>query len=772
MPNLCANGCLPWSAFDLIKRSTMWRAARFALVLFVVLGLLSWAVSGLVTQLTLDSVTRDVTLRADIAANDVRPALARAIADPDTLRKVLDDLSRDERVLAAAVCANDGRPLAETSTFPSQLACTNLVAALHVHGDNRIAETRPVEGGEIHVATYPVRDVRGRRIGVLALVHDLRFAATRESETRTIHLVGFGIFTIVASLATLLAIRSSWEAFRGELRRMVLRGQRSPEFAPIAADVRELISRVREEMQTSSNHRWDADRLKSTLSRLLLGERVIVVANREPYIHEQTNGDVRVLHPASGLVTALEPVMRACSGVWVAHGSGSADRRMADAHGRVLVPPGEGRYVLRRVWLSPEEEQGYYYGYANEGLWPLCHLAHTFPVFRRSDYSQYDRVNERFADAVAQEADADDPIVLVQDYHFALAPQKIRKRLPRATIITFWHIPFPNAERFGICPQSVELLEGLLGSSIVGFHTQQHCNNFLAAVDRQLEARIDREQNGVVFRGRLTLVRPYPISIEWPSEWSLQAPPVDVCHAEIRAENGLPPNALVGVGVDRLDYTKGIPQRLLAVERLLEIRPDLRGRFTFIQLGAESRAQLGPYQALNQQIEALAARINARFGRPSNGHAQYQPVLLLRAHHEPPTVFKYYRGADFCFVSSLHDGMNLVAKEFVAARDDEQGVLVLSKFTGAAHELTEALIVNPYDLDASAQALAAALEMSPEEQTERMRAMRSLVADWNVYRWAGRMLVDASRLRLQGRLGARILADARFSEVARAMRSP
>ena len=350
--------------------------------------------------------------------------------------------------------------------------------------------------------------------------------------------------------------------------------------------------------------------------------------------------------------------------------------------------------------------------------------------------------------------DIEDPIVLVQDYHFALVPRLIRQRLPRATVITFWHIPWPNAERLGICPWRNDLLEGLLGGSIVGFHTRFHCNNFIDAVDRYLEARIDREQQAVVQHGHTTLIRPYPISTEWPVRWLETVPPVSECRASVFAELNLPADALLGVGVDRLDYTKGVEERLLAVERLLERFPAFRGRFTFVQLAAPSRTQIERYRQLNESLEKIAERINARFGRGA-----YRPIVLLRRHHEPPTVFKYYRAAALCYVSSLDDGMNLVAKEFVAARDDERGVLVLSQFTGAARELTEALIVNPYDLDEAASALAAALEMPPEEQRVRMRSMRAFVAEFNVYRWAGRMLVEAARLRDRERLTGRLVGE-------------
>ena len=504
---------------------------------------------------------------------------------------------------------------------------------------------------------------------------------------------------------------------------------------------------------------WTAERLKQTLNLHLLGERIVIVSNREPYIHErEADGTISVRHPASGLVTALEPVMLACSGVWIAHGAGSADRETVDRRDHVRVPPGKDSYHIRRVWLTEEQERGYYYGFSNEGLWPLCHVAHTRPIFRADDWRQYRAVNQAFADAVLSEVDSDDPIILVQDYHFALAPAMIRARLPEATVITFWHIPWPNGERMGICPWRHELLDGLLGSSIVGFHTQLHCNNFLDSVDRYLETRIDREQNAVVMRGQRTLIRPYPISLEWPVRWVEASPSPEECREQVWRELGLKPNALLGVGVDRLDYTKGVEERLLAVELLLERYPEFRGRFSFVQLAAPSRTKIERYQELNYVVERLASRINERFGSPG-----YEPIILLRAHHEPADVYRFYRAADVCYVSSLHDGMNLVAKEFVAARTDLRGVLVLSEFTGAARELTEALIVNPYDLEASSEALAMAITMPVEEQQDRMHSMRSLLGQFNVYRWAGKMLMDAARLRNQERVTGRLRTRPTFA---------
>jgi trehalose 6-phosphate synthase len=439
--------------------------------------------------------------------------------------------------------------------------------------------------------------------------------------------------------------------------------------------------------------------------------------------------------------------MRACSGVWIAHGSGSADRDVVDKFDHVRVPPENPSYELRRVWMSPEEEAGYYYGFANEGLWPLCHLAHIRPAFRSSDWQHYLTVNQRFADAVRDEAKTKDPVVLVQDYHFALLPKMVRERLPNATIITFWHIPWPSAERYSICPWRVEILEGLLGSNILGFHTRVHCNHFADSVDRLLEARIDRGDSTISYGGKLTAVNAYPISIEWPPRWLREQRPVAECRERVRAKYGMPSDLLLGVGVERLDYTKGVIERFLAVERLLELEPEWIGKFSFIQLAAPSRTKIEQYHQFNDQVRALADQINKRFGRD-----RYQPIHLEIRHHEPPEVYEHYRAADLCVVSSLHDGMNLVAKEFVAARDDEQGVLILSQFTGASRELAEAVIVNPYDVEECAAAIFLGLTMPAVEQRARMRSMRGLIQEFNVYRWAGRMLMDAARIRQRHRV--------------------
>jgi trehalose 6-phosphate synthase len=501
----------------------------------------------------------------------------------------------------------------------------------------------------------------------------------------------------------------------------------------------------------------NAAQLASTLSDSLRGTRLIVVANREPYIHirrkrtargvwnwlrgkKETEG-VEWTRPASGLVTALDPVMRACGGTWIAHGSGNADRETTDSQGHVRVPPDRPSYTLRRIWLTPEEEQGYYYGCANNALWPLCHIAYARPEFDDTDWHQYVKVNRRFADAVIEEIGEDRrAVVFVQDYHFALLSRFVKEARPDVTVCQFWHIPWPNREVFRVCPWGEDILHGLLGNDLLGFHVQYHCNNFLDTVDRALESRVDYEHFAAWRGGRPTYVKPFPISID-PSLWKGPTKPAELDAEElmVRKALGLKDERII-FGIDRLDYTKGIPDRLRAFARLLEREPKWRKRVTMVQIGAPSREHLSRYQALMNEVESCVTEINAKYRADD-----WVPIIYRPQHHQPDVVAHMYRAADVCVVSSLHDGMNLVAKEFIASRSDEHGVLVLSEFTGAARELPQAIHVNPFAVDAFADGLHNALMMAPEEQRRRMRAMRERVHAHTVFDWAAALLLAACR---------------------------
>ena len=486
---------------------------------------------------------------------------------------------------------------------------------------------------------------------------------------------------------------------------------------------------------------WDREGLREVIREKVGDHKFIVVSNREPYIHVYGPEGVVCTRPASGMTTALDPVMAASGGTWIAAGMGEADREVVDAGDRVRVPPEEPSYTLRRVWLTREEENAFYHSYSNEGLWPLCHIVHVRPIFRERDWRIYAAVNRKFADAVLAEVGGDTAFVFIQDYHFALLSSLIKERRPDIVVAQFWHIPWPNPEAFRVCPNAAEILQGLLGNDILGFHIRHHCLNFLDSVDRFLEARVDRERLSVFKSGLETLVRPFPISIDFERVDELSRSPAVADRVRaIRADFHFR-GRLLAVGIDRMDYTKGIVERFEAVDRFLEKYPEYAGRFVFLQLGPLSRIHIPRYKQYNDEMYHAMVDINERWGR--NG---WEPIVLRKTHLGPEEVVSYFRAADLCVVSSIHDGMNLVAKEFVAARSDESGVLVLSQFTGAARELEQALLVNPLASDLMADALKAGLEMGAAERGERMRRMRETVRENNVYRWAGKVVNEMRKL--------------------------
>ncbi|MGQ0653598.1 MAG: alpha,alpha-trehalose-phosphate synthase (UDP-forming) [Betaproteobacteria bacterium] len=746
---------------------------RFVVPLAIALAAIAYAVVPLVDRLTLQWFVRDLDTRGALIAQTAQEPLAMLLdetrASPRAARsRVLgyfERIMQGERIYALGLCDRNARLTDATSAFPDSERCPGC------HATETRSWVLHLADGPLHVSTNPLGD--NATLGQLVVVHDMSFVQRRSADTKKYVLWLFAAIATVVALITVVIAEISWRGWVAGLKALLsgetlLRSPQSfqqdasalqPELRPIARDLQLLVRDLETERQSRDESQtvWGADALRRILRNDLKGDEVLIVSNREPYVHVRRKDNViEIQRPASGLVTALEPIVRACSGTWIAHGAGSADRETVDSHDHVMVPPERPAYRIRRVWLSKEEEQGYYYGFANEGLWPLCHIAFTRPSFRTPDWEQYRTVNQRFADIVADEARTEDPIILVQDYHFALLPRMVRERLPRATIITFWHIPWPNPEAFGILPWREEVLDGMLGSSILGFHTQFHCNNFFDTVDRYLEARVDRETFTISYGGNPTEVRRYPISIEWPPAPLQVQPPVEECRARVRATLGLPADVKVGMCVDRLDYTKGILERFASIERLLELEPRWVGKFAFVQVAAPSRTSIEEYRNLDARVRAGAERINARFA--SDG---CPPIILKIEHYDATRVYELYRAADLCYVASLHDGMNLVAKEFVASREDEQGVLILSQFTGAARELAEALIVNPYDFEQAAAALHVALSMAPEEQRARMRSMRNLVQEFNVFRWAGRMLLDAARMRHRSRVQARARAARR-----------
>jgi trehalose 6-phosphate synthase len=486
---------------------------------------------------------------------------------------------------------------------------------------------------------------------------------------------------------------------------------------------------------------WNREALHTLIAERLKSHKMIVVSNREPYLHTMRGKIIECQRPASGMVTALDPILRACGGIWVAHGSGNADRKTVDAHDRVAVPPEAPEYTLRRVWLTKEQEARYYYGLSNEGLWPLCHVAYVRPRFLPEDWQCYREVNERFARAVLEETEQQAAFVFIQDFHFALLPRMLKQANPNLIVAHFWHIPWPNRELIRTFPWKEELIDGLLGNDLLGFHLRQHCQNFLDTTDRMVEALVDHDRSEATRQGHSTLVRPFPISIDF-EQHSAQANSQAVAQLmnSWRERLGLG-EAFVGVGIERLDYTKGIPERLRGIDRLLERYPEYRERMVFIQVGVPSRSHIEVYQQLEDDVETLIEEINWKWSTET-----WRPIHLVKQHLGAADMTALARLAHFCIVSSLHDGMNLVAKEFVANRSDGDGVLILSHFAGASLELTDALLVNPFALDEIAEAIRTAIELPETERRRRMSRMRDAVAGNNIYRWAGKILSALLRI--------------------------
>lgn len=488
---------------------------------------------------------------------------------------------------------------------------------------------------------------------------------------------------------------------------------------------------------------WTKENILDLVSSRMQNHRLIVVSNREPYIHSRQDGQIRCSRPASGMAAALDPILRASGGVWVAHGSGNADRMTVDADDHVRVPPEAPSYTLRRVWLPKKLEKEYYYGLSNEGLWPMCHVAFQRPRFDGVCWESYREANRLFADAVLEEAAGEAAIVFIQDYHLALLPRMLKDKNPNLVVTQFWHIPWPNPEMFSVFPWKQELLDGMLGNDLLGFHLRFHCDNFLQTADRNMEARVDTERFSIQAKGHSTLVRPFPISIDF-EEHSKMAQHASIQSKMVEWSRRLGIYEFLGIGIDRVDYTKGIPEKLRAVDVLLERNPEYIGRFIFTQIGVPSRTAIADYDRLNAEVLQLVDDINTKWRRGS-----WRPIHFIHEHVEMSEMMALHRLADFCLVTSLHDGMNLVAKEFVASRFDEDGVLVLSRFTGSARELTSAMLVNPFAPDEVAAAMNEAILMDPSARVQRMRDMRSAVASNNIYRWAGKFLqqaIDARQL--------------------------
>ena len=671
---------------------------------------------------------------------------------------MLDKFAGRERLLGLAVYDNKTNLFMTSAGIAGNLTGDTTVAGKAMDADSAEGGFAPFGSSKTYVYASPLHQDE-KVIGALVVFQRADYINTAIREIWKRNFQRLLVQALLFSIAVVLILR--WIIYQPivsmtEAIRQARAGKLSDDpvvlkshsfFKPIAAELSKMTkslalartmaseeARLRLEKLDSP---WTAERLKEFFKAYLKKRPIFVVSNREPYIHQKVKNNITYKIPASGMVTALEPIMEACGGIWLAHGSGDADKLTVDRNDKIMVPPDEPKYTLKRLWLTDKEIKGYYTGFSNEALWPLCHMAHTRPIFRKEDWAEYQKVNGKFAQNLLNEIKDDKrPVILIQDYHFALLPEMIKKSRPDAEVGIFWHIPWPNAESFSICPWRKEILEGMLGADVVGFHTQQYCNNFLETVGKEVESLADLEKFAITHQGHTAYIKPFPISVAFTNGGAKSTEP----KSPLLEDWGIKTKFL-GLGIDRLDYTKGILERLRGVEFFFDLYPAYKEQLTFLQIAPPSREGVEKYRQFNEEVSQEAERINQKFQSGS-----WQPVVLLKKHHTHEEIYPLYRAADVCLVTSLSDGMNLVAKEFVAARNDESGVLILSQFTGAARDLMEAVKINPYSAEETAEAIYKALTMPESEQRRRMKKLRDSVKNYNVYRWAAELIKAVSSL--------------------------
>ncbi|MDI6765909.1 MAG: trehalose-6-phosphate synthase [Bacteroidota bacterium] len=715
-----------------------------------------------------ERLTTELTLRASTLAESMEGTISEPLLSnsPERLKKFIERFIKRDPFVGIAIFDSQCVFVEKSPNVDfSKQAFTKYIMESTTRKEG-ISYFETIDGIKTHIYTFPLRRDQ-QIIGSLILTHNASYIESRLKEIWRNNFVRLLILSFLIILTTILVVRWSltgpiaqiadWlKGLRMGKIKQPLNLPRGDVLGPLANEVTILVknlalarasAEVEARLRAESESLWTAERLKEHVRQEVGNKNLYVISNREPYMHQRRGGTIECIIPAGGLVTAIDPIMRSCGGTWIAHGSGDADLETSDRNGKIPVPPEEPNYTLKRVWLTKEEEEGYYYGFSNEGIWPLCHHTHTRPIFRLEDWIHYQKVNEKFAEALLDEIEnEEEPLILIQDYHFALLPFLIKSKRPDARVAIFWHIPWPNPEAFGICPWKREILLGLLAADLVSFQIQYHCNNFLDTIDRFLESKINWEQFSIERQEHITLIKPFPISVAFPAVLTtVEQPGVnkETLLKKIMKDHNISVEYL-GVGVDRIDYTKGIIERFRGLERFFEKYPEFIEKFSFIELGAPSRTHIKRYHDLLAEVEETANKINWRFQTK-----KWKPIIYLEAHHNHDTINRHYKAADLCMVTSLHDGMNLVAKEYVAARDDEDGALILSQFTGAARELHDAFIVNPYDVEEVADSIHSSLTMPPDERKLRMQRMQGILREHNVYRWAANLVATLSRIRLK-----------------------
>jgi len=741
----------------------MKRLLLFILPILIIVAVVFTASGIMQARFTEDRLMDDLQRKAKTVDESLEVSARYILINNDlkSANRLVEGFQRRDRLQGCAIYDKEGNVLAITQKFSGWKDKDKPYL-------KDILTKRTSRGGienfqEYSVYSYviPVMDDENNVLGMVEVIYDTSYVFIMLAALWKKLSVSLIILLVLILLTMLLIQRqiftlpvrrlTQWFTHfqRGEIEKLRPFDEKG-EFGKLVSEVEQVALglRVARKVVTEEasvrikEELWTENKLRD-LIRAKLGENAfIVVSNREPYMHviDEPNEKVKCVRPASGVVTAIDPILRACGGTWIAHGSANADKNFVNSKSKLGVPPEDNRYILKRVWLTKEEEEGYYYGFSNEGLWPLCHVTHTRPVFRESDWQMYKKVNQKFAESVLEELPVNKPFVFIQDYHFTLLAKMIKEKRPDATVALFWHIPWPNPEVFAICPYYKEILDGMLGCDLIGFHVQFNCNNFLDTANRLTECRVDTERFSVVKQDKETFVRAFPISVGGYMSGSLT--PIEESEiAKIKEEFKLK-DKIVCVSVERIDYTKGIVERIMAIDRFLDKYPQYKNKFVFIQLAAPSRTHIKRYHELISEIDELVEKINWKY---SDG--EWKPIIYLKRHFSPEEIKPYYSIGDFCIVSSLHDGMNLVAKEYVVSKTDSSGALILSKFTGAARELTDAVLINPYSIEEFAEAIKFTIEMPKAEKIKRMENMRRVVSENNIYKWAGNIITELVNLK-------------------------
>ena len=717
------------------------------------------------------TLTTNLEQRASLLADSLKESVEPSYVNSSgaslqtSLQKTVNKFANRERLAGIALYDNQGVLLATSSGLPKAIIENTKSISNAMDSNKTKSDFLDADNETRYVFVDPLHNDDGGILGALMIVQNAGYINTSIAQIWKDNLIKLFIQIIIFSITIFIILR--FFVFRQVIRlvesvKKIRMGGKNEIFKdtakysffkPLAKEITHMTNSLLQARSSASEEArmrlekldspWTAERLKEFVKAYLKDRKIFIISNQEPFIHQKNKNEIVASMVPSGLNTAVNSVMEACGGMWIAHGSGDADKETSDENGKLQVPPNDPHYTLKRIWLS-EKEFGGHYRFSVEAMYPLCLMTYTRPIFRKDNWMMYKNVNKKFAQALLAELkDVEQPIVLIQDYHFALLPQMIKEARPDAEIGIFWHVPWPSPEAFSVCPWRKEILQGMLGADIVGFNTQQFCNNFIDTIGKEVESLIDLETFSITHEDHTTHIKSFPISIDFSDNKEEKSEQTELNNLglDILKKLGIK-TKYFGIGVDRLDHAKGIPERFMGIEHFFDNHPEYKEQLTFLQIASPHREHFKEYQEQYQDlITQEAEKINQKFGTK-----EWRPIILETIQYGPKELSALFKIANFCLITSLHDSMNLVAKEYVAKRNDLLGVLILSKFAGASRHLKDALIINPHNTEEIGIAIHTALTMSTTEQNRRMTAMRISVKDYNVYRWAAEFIKAVTSL--------------------------